>query len=622
VVNRSTLHSRTDQGAAPAQQWTRLEDGMTSRKFDDLVDMQQKSVAAFGNRNLFGTKEAGAWRWLTYAEFGRRVDDFRGGLASQGVGVGDVVAIISSNRVEWAVAAYATYGLGAIFVPMYEHQLEADWEYIIKDSGAKYLVVSTRSIYNTLKDWPDRIDPLEGVCCMALPRDDDASFGALEAEGRETPVPATRDIDPDSVCGFIYTSGTTGMPKGVLLSHGNFTSNVNAIHQIFPLDPDDSSVSFLPWAHSFGQTVELHCMISMGCAVAFAESIEKLVDNIAEVKPTILVSVPRIFNKIYDGLNKKMAEAGGLKKMLFKAGMDNEGERRKLASGGRSSLLLNLKGAFFDKLVFSKVRERFGGRLKYAFSGGAAISTEVAEFIDRIGIMVYEGYGLTETSPIATANCRGHRKIGSVGRAIPGVRIEIDSSAVEDAGDEGEIIVYGPNIMKGYHNLAEETAKVMTEDGGFRTGDRGRLDSDGYLYITGRIKEQYKLENGKYVVPSPLEEQLQLSPYIMQVYVDGANRPYNAALVVADRPALEKWAAAQGFGGTFDDLLERDDTKTLIAGDLAKYAADFKGYERIREFALIPEEFTTANGMLTPSLKLKRRKVIEKYGDLMNSLWQ
>jgi long-chain acyl-CoA synthetase len=594
---------------------------MNSGKFTDLVDMQQKSVATFGNRRLFGTKEAGSWRWTTYAEFGRRVDDCRGGLAARGIKAGDGVAIISANRVEWAVAAYATYGLGATFVPMYEHQLAADWEYILRDSGATQLIVSTRSIYDTVKDWPQRLDALGGVCCMALPKDDDHSFGALEAAGRETPAPVQRDIDPDSLCGFIYTSGTTGKPKGVLLSHGNFTSNINAMHEIFPLDPDDSSVSFLPWAHSFGQTVELHCMISMGCSVAFAESIEKLVDNIAEVKPTILVSVPRIFNKIYDGLQKRMAEAGGLKKMLFDAGLQNEGERRQLAEGGRSSLLVNLKGAFYDKLVFSKVRERFGGRLKYAFSGGAAISTEVAEFIDRIGILVYEGYGLTETSPIATANCRGHRKIGSVGRALPGVTIKIDSQAVENAGDEGEIIVYGPNVMKGYHNLPEETAKVMTADGGFRTGDRGRLDSDGYLYITGRIKEQYKLENGKYVVPSPLEEQLQHSPYITQVYVDGANRPYNVALVVPDRPALEKWAASQGFGGSFEDLLARAETKQLIADELARLAVDFKGYERIRELALIAEEFTTENGLLTPSLKLKRRKVIEKYSDLLNSLW-
>lgn len=594
---------------------------MSSKKFSDLVQMQQKSVAAFGNRKLFGTKEGGAWHWTTYAEFGRRVDDFRGGLAAAGVGKGDAVAIISANRVEWAVAAYATYGLGAMYVPMYEHQLAQDWEFILRDSDAKLLIASTRSIYDSVKDWPDKIERLEGVVCMSLPREDEASVLSLEAQGREHPVEPQGDIDPESICGFIYTSGTTGKPKGVLLSHDNIVSNINAMHQIFPLDPDDCSVSFLPWAHSFGQTVELHVMISMGCAVAFAESVEKLVDNFAEVRPTILVSVPRIFNKIYDGLQKKMAEAGGLKKSLFDGGMANEAERRRLAEIGRSSLLLDLKGKLFDKLVFSKVRARFGGRLKYAFSGGAALSPAVAEFIDRIGIMIYEGYGLTETSPIATANYRGNRKIGSVGKAIPGVEIKIDTSVFAQQTDEGEILVYGPNIMKGYHKLPEETAKVMTEDGGFRTGDRGRIDSDGYVYVTGRIKEQYKLENGKYVVPAPLEEQLQLSPFIVQVYIDGANRPFNAALVVPDRQALEKWGQAQGLSGSFESLLGRDETRRLIAGELAKYGTDFKGYERVRDFALIAEEFTTANGMLTPSLKLKRRKVVEKYGDVIDKLW-
>ena len=208
-----------------------------------------------------------------------------------------------------------------------------------------------------------------------------------------------------------------------------------------------------------------------------------------------------------------------------------------------------------------------------------------------------------------------------MGKAIPGVEIKIDPAVLEQQTEEGEILVYGPNIMKGYHNLPEETAKVMTDDGGFRTGDRGRIDSDGYVYVTGRIKEQYKLENGKYVVPAPLEEQLQLSPFIVQVYIDGANRPFNAALVVPDKPAIEKWAKEQGFAGDFESLLDREDTKKLIAGELAKYATDFKGYERVRDFALIAEEFTTANGMLTPSLKLKRRKVIDKYSDVMDKLW-
>lgn len=594
---------------------------MSEVVFKNLVDMQQKAVAAFGQRRLFGTKEGGRWRWITYAEFGRRVDDLRGGLASMGIKAGDAVAIIAGNRTEWAVAAYATYGLGATFVPMYEHQLERDWRFIIEDSDAKALIVSTRSIYDTVKAWPHEMDPLEKVVCMALPREDDASFAALEATGRKHPVPALDPIDPHSICGFIYTSGTTGNPKGVLLSHDNFTSNVNAVHEIFPLSPEDCSVSFLPWAHSFGQTVELHVMLSMGCSVAFAEAVDKLVDNFAEVKPTILVAVPRIFNRIYDGLQKKMEEEGGLKKTLFYAAVDNAAKRKKLALAGGSSVVVNAKHHLLDRLVFSKVRARFGGRLKYAFSGGAALSPEVAEFIDNIGIMVYEGYGLTETSPIACANYRGHRKIGSVGKPIPGVRIVIDKTVLTDAGDEGEIIVYGRNVMKGYHNLPEETSTVMTPDGGFRTGDRGRIDSDGFVYITGRIKEQYKLENGKYVVPAPLEEQLQLSPYIVQVFIDGANRPHNYALVVPDRPAVEKWAQGQGLTGTFEEQLQGEEVRRLIAGELDKYSKDFKGYERVKRFALIPDEFTTESGILTPSLKLKRRVVMERYADLLATLW-
>ncbi|MDY0002802.1 MAG: long-chain fatty acid--CoA ligase, partial [Polyangia bacterium] len=557
---------------------------MSDVKFQNLVDMQRRAVSKFGPRRLFGTKEGGRWTWITYAEFGRRVDDFRGGLHDAGIRAGDALAIIAGNRVEWAVAAYAAYGLGAMFVPMYEHQLERDWRYILEDSGAKALIVSTRSIYDTVKGLPAELERLERVFCMSLPKEDDASFAALEAAGREHPQPAREEIDPDSICGFIYTSGTTGNPKGVLLSHGNITSNVNASHEVFPLSPDDCSVSFLPWAHSFGQTLELHVMLSMGCSVAFAEAIDKLVDNFVEVRPTILVAVPRIFNRIYDILQRRMEDEGGLKRTLFYAALENAAHRKKLALAGKTSLVADAKHRVLDRLVFSKVRARFGGRLRYAFSGGAALSPEVAEFIDNVGIMVYEGYGLTETSPIATANYRGNRKIGSVGKPLPGVRVEIDKSVLTDAGDQGEVIVYGPNVMKGYHNLPDETAAVMTQDGGFRTGDRGRLDSDGYLYITGRIKEQYKLENGKYVVPAPLEEQLQLSPFILQVFVDGANKPFNVALIVPDREALERWAAENGMAGSFPELLERDETRRLIAAELDRYSKDFKGYERVKKF--------------------------------------
>jgi long-chain acyl-CoA synthetase len=597
------------------------EGAVQQKKYTDLVDMLQKSISAHGERPSFGTKRAGRWEWISYRELGEMVDRCRGGLAARGVGRGDVVAIIASNRLEWAVCAYATYGLGARFVPMYENQLTSDWRYIIEDSETKILFVSTRDIFGKVRDWPEEIDTLDRVYCLAFSGDREESFEALLREGDENPAEVA-SLDPDEVCGFIYTSGTTGKPKGVLLTHANFIANINDAHMVFPLEPTDCVVSFLPWAHSLGQTVELHLMLSWGAALAPAESIAKLVENFAEVRPTVMVSVPRIFNKIYDGVHKKMEEEGGVKKLLFKAALENEGNRRKLAEADRTSLLVETKHRFYDKLVFSKIRARFGGRLKFAFSGGAALSPDVAEFIDKIGIMVFEGYGLTETAPVVSANYPGNRKIGSVGKPLPSVTVKIDQSMVKDESDDGEIVVYGPNVMKGYHKLADATAEVMTEDGGFRTGDRGHLDSDGYLYITGRIKEQYKLTNGKYVVPAPLEEQLQLSPYIVQVFIDGTNKPFNVALVVPDQEAVTKWAREQDMQAGFEELLKKPELKKLIEKEIAKYGKELKGYEKPKKIALIGEEFTTENGMLTPTLKIKRRKVVEKYKDLLDSLWE
>ncbi len=593
---------------------------MAKMKFNNLVDMQKNAVKQHAQRDFFGTKINGIWKWITYKDFGEMVDGFRGGLAKAGIKKDDAVAIIAGNRVEWAVAAYASYGLGARFVPMYEHQLAEDWKYILRDSNTKLVITTTAEIYDKIKSFAGEMDNLQTIVGMHLDADDPNSFEGMIRTGKENPV-ETIDPDPDSICGFIYTSGTTGKPKGVLLTHGNFVHQVNAAHVAFPLEPEDCSLSFLPWAHSFGQTVELHVMMSMGAHVAFAESVQKLIDNFSEVRPTVLVSVPRIFNKIYDGLKKKMDEAGGLKLKLFNAAMANEAIRKELQAQGKSSWWVEFKHGIFDKIIFSKVRERFGGRLKYAISGGAALSPDVARFIDNIGIMVYEGYGLTETSPVAAANVPGTRKIGTVGKPFPEVKIVIDTSVVDDDSGDGEIIVYGPNVMKGYHNLPEETAKVLTEDGGFRTGDRGRFDEDGFVKITGRIKEQYKLENGKYVVPAPLEEQLQLSPYIIQVYIDGANKLYNAALIVPDQVSIEKWAKQKGINGSYEEILKNKATISLIEEQLAEFSKDFKGYERIKRFALIPEEFTTENGLLTPSLKLKRRKVIERYKDIIDTLW-
>ncbi|MEL7059607.1 MAG: long-chain fatty acid--CoA ligase [Acidobacteriota bacterium] len=594
---------------------------MKSTSYTDLVDVLQQSVDAHGARNAFGTKVDGTWEWLTYAELGRRVDDFRGGLASYGVSAGDTVAIIAANRVEWAIAAYATYGLGARFCPMYESQLPKDWRHILQDSEAKVLLVSTYPIDDQVRPWIEEIDSLEQVFCMALPAEDETSFLALETRGRETPVPVA-DIDPTTACGFIYTSGTTGKPKGVLLSHNNICSNINGVSELFPIDHSDISVSFLPWAHSFGQTCELHCMLARGAAIAIAESVEKLVDNFGEVRPTLMYAVPRIFNRIYDGVHKKMTAEGGVKKMLFERALACIAKRKRLEAEGRSSALVNMQHGFYDKVVLSKVRDRFGGRLRFALSGGAALSPEVAEFIDGIGILICEGYGLTETSPIVTANHPGARKIGSVGQPIQDVEVLIDKSVAEDdeAPEDGEIVVHGPNVMLGYHNLPKETAEVINAEGGFHTGDLGRLDADGFLYITGRIKEQYKLENGKYVVPAPLEDGLQLSPFIAQAFVTGFNKPFNVALVVPDRLALEGWARDHGVRGEYEEILDHPKVQEKLKDEIAACSRSFKGYEKPKRFKAIAEEFSVENGLLTPKLSLKRRVAMDRYADELAEL--
>ncbi|RLB56594.1 MAG: long-chain fatty acid--CoA ligase [Deltaproteobacteria bacterium] len=586
-------------------------------RFQTLVDIYRHATKEYGQNPLFGVKKGGTWNWSTYAEFAKSVDALRGGLADVGVVKGDRVAIIANNRPEWAIGAYASYGLGAQFVPMYESQLDKDWKFILENCGAKVVFAANEGIRDRIQSFRGDLPKLEQLVVIDGKGDDNSiGWEDLLARGEEKPAEIV-DVSPDDVAGFIYTSGTTGMPKGVLLTHKNLAYNVSAIHDVFPMSADDRSLSFLPWAHSFGQTVELHGLFSMGASLGIAEAVDKIIVNLAEVQPTLLVSVPRIFNKIYDGLQKRMADEGGVKKALFDAAIANEDHRRALAAESKSSGWADFKHGIFDKLVFSKVRDRFGGRLKYAFSGGAAINKDIAIFIDNLGITVYEGYGLTETSPIATANWPGSRRIGSIGKPIPGVEVKIDKEVTKDPVN-GEIVVYGHNIMKGYNELPEEDAKVFTDDGGFRTGDMGRIDDDGFVYITGRIKEQYKLENGKYVVPGPLEEQLKLSPFIASVMINGMNKPFNVAIIVPDMVSLEKWGKDNGITG---DLLTDPKVAELMTKELDEHSSGFKQFEKVRKFKLIAEDFTTENDMLTPTMKLKRRIVMKAYGDDLDALY-
>ena len=577
-----------------------------------LLDLLEASVSAHANRPLFLTKRQGGWVTTRYNEFAALVDTVRTGLYGLGVGAGDRVGIIAGNRIEWAAVAYASYGLRAAVVPMYESQRDGDWTFVIRDAGVRVLFVSNAAIRDKLRALAGQMPSLREVVLF------DGSGSSEERTFAElTELAAGKDHAPlerpsvDDVAAILYTSGTTAEPKGVVLTHGNLVSNIATVFDLVPIPERHRTLSFLPWAHAFGHTLELHGVIAAGASMAMAESVDKIVENLAEVKPTVLVAVPRVFLRVYAGVSQLLEAKPRPIRWLAARGLTLA---RRRSAGGALVWSERLLWRLADRLVFRRVRARVGGRLEFAISGGAALPQEVGEMVDGLGIQVYEGYGLTETSPIVSANVPGHRKLGSVGRPLPGVRVVIDPRSTAD-GRDGEIVVYGPNVMRGYHNRVDETRAVLGQDGGLRTGDLGYLDDDGYLYITGRIKEQYKLANGKYVSPGVLEERLKLSPFIADVMIHGDGRTHNVALVVPDLGALRAWAAEARLTLAVDTDTLLADARVLekITGEIHALSQGFRGYERIGGVALLPEGFTLQNGMLTPSMKLKRREIVVRW---------
>ena len=583
---------------------------------DSLSDLLDRSVAQFGERTLFLRKVGPRWAPTSYAEFARIVSDLAAGLAALGVARGDRVAVVSNNCLEWAAIAYASYGLGAALVPMYESQRDADLQFIVRDSGAKVLFASTAEVFAKVSGLSTSAPKLRHVACIA------GSYAAILADGRERPpvrIRATRD----DTAALLYTSGTTGEPKGVVLSHGNILANVLALKNIIAATiarPEEHrALSFLPWAHAFGHTVELHVMIASGASLAIAEAVDKVADNIREVRPTVLVAVPTVFLRIHSGIHKLMASRAALVRWLFQRAL----EQAQLVKQGRSLTVSGrLLALLTDLLIFSKIRARFGGRLRFAICGAAALPREAADLVEAIGITVFEGYGLTEASPIVSANTPGARKAGSVGKPLPGVRVVIEKPAAAAEPRSGEIVVYGDNVMQGYHGREDESRRVLTAGHGLRTGDLGYLDADGYLFITGRIKEQYKLTNAKYVAPSPLEDRLRLSPFIDNVMLYGDNKPYNVALIVPDAATLREFAERAGLGALERRaLLSRGEVRQLFAQEIERLSGEFRGYERVRDFAFAPEPFAQDNGTLTPSLKLKRHEILRRWGSLLERLY-
>jgi long-chain acyl-CoA synthetase len=593
----------------------------TYEKPDNLVEWWLESEKKFSDNILFLLHDGeGGLKPVKYGEIGRRINNARGGLAKLGINKDDAVGIIAPNCPEWAVLAFATYGCNARFIPMYEKELVQTWKYIIKDSAIKLLVVSTPEIYEQVKGFAAEIPSLKDI--FVIGAEGDQSMDSLEKMGAENPV---EPLIPhyDDVAVLIYTSGTTAEPKGVLLTHGNLTYCSRAGYNLYPdLDETQVGISMLPWAHSYALSAELNNWIQFGGSLGFMRDVTTLAEDLRIIKPTYLISVPRVFNKIYDGIQLKMSDAGGMKKKLFDAACLTAKMKRELADQGQSSFSVNIKHKILDKLVFSKIKEALGGRVTGSLTASAAMNKDIAEFFYDIGIPTYDCYGLTETSPAVTMNSPEDWRIGSVGKVLQGQKVVIDRSVAEDGAEDGEIVVYGPNVMKGYHNKPEETAAVLMPDGSFRTGDRGRFDDDGFLWITGRIKEQYKLSNGKYVFPAVIEEEIKLMPLVANAMVYGDGKPYNICLVLPDFEVASRWAAREGVSAEPEALLTNERFKEMLIGEVKTHLKKiFGGYEIPEKYLLISEDFTVENRMLTQTMKLKRRVVLDSYKDEIETLY-
>lgn len=583
----------------------------------NLVDLFEDTVKKFPDRPWIAEQNAeGEYEWTTYKEAAVRVDNLRAGLAQIGIGKNDPVGLIINNSLEWAIIAFATYGLGARLIPMYEKELEKVWKYIVKDSAVKVLFVVNDEVYQKTKNYKDEIDTLDEI--YIIRGQADKTMASLEELGSKNPIPSIKPHWSD-IAGLIYTSGTTGDPKGVLLSHGNFTSNVRAAHYGYPdVNEKDISFAILPWAHSFGQTAELYHGLYVGAAVAIMKSVDTLTTDIAKVKPTLLIAVPRIFNKVYAGIHAKLEEEGKLP--LLELAKETAAKKRNGEKAG-------LKGKLISKIVFGKIRKLFGGKLRYAITGSAVMNPEIGQFFIDVGIPTFDCYGLTETTPALTMNTPAENKLGSVGKAIQDVTVVIDKSRVGEDSEDGEIICFGPNVMQGYHNKPSKTAEVIVEDPdlgrGVRTGDRGRLDKDGYLYITGRFKEEYKLENGKYVHPASIEEELKLNSYISNVMVYGTGKPYNVGIIFPDFEFLQNYAKENSISFSDDkDLLNNPKIQEFLKAEATnQLKGKFGGYEVPRKYLFTHEDFTLENGMLTQTMKLKRRNVLKSYGDELQNLY-
>jgi long-chain acyl-CoA synthetase len=563
------------------------------------------------------------WPTMTWQETGDKVEKLAAGLLSLGLGSEQRVGIASGTRVEWILADLAVMCAGGATTTVYPSTKAADVAYILSDSECRVVFAEDEEQVAKLKEHRSELPHLDKVVLFdgagdgewVITLEDLSTLGDKHLVENSNAVQQAIDaIEPDHLATLIYTSGTTGQPKGVRLRHSSWTYEGAAIQAQQILTEDDVQFLWLPMAHSFGKVL-LSTQLACGFATAVDGRVEKIIDNLAVVRPTFMGAAPRIFEKAHGRIVTMQAAEGGAKEKIFNQAFKVGKLVDQLKRDGKSvPLPLKLQHALFDRLVFSKIRERFGGRVRFFISGAAALNRDIAEWFHAAGILILEGYGLTESSAGSFVNHPDDYKFGTVGPVFPGSRVRL--------GEGDEIQIAGPGIMDGYHNLPDATAEALTEDGWLRSGDKGALDSDGFLTITGRIKELFKTSGGKYIAPPAIEAKFKaVCPYASQFMVFGNERNYCVALVTLDEDAVADWAKENGVAGDYSAIVADAKTRTMVQGYVDELNNQLNRWETIKKFELLDHDLSVESGELTPSMKVKRNVVEENYGSLIDKLY-
>jgi len=600
--------------------------GMKKFSANNLGDLILSRALSDPHKTALGFKQNGryqTWSWTTLALQVRRLAEF---LRSQGVRKGDRIALLSENRPEWVAVDLAAFCLGASTVPLYPQSSESDIRYILEHSSARVLFVSSAALRERSTKAAEGLVTVRLFVTFDSPSDEEEEGEEFSFREILKPVQGEEDLEgflrdlrqaagPEDEASVIYTSGTTGPPKGVVLTHRNFLANVASCAASISVDDTDRTLSFLPLSHVFERTGGYYFPLSRGAEIFYAESIATVPENLKEVRPTVVCSVPRLYEKMYARIQEKLLRSSRSSRTIFFAALGFKREQYLLEARKRAvPLPLRLMCRFADRFIFQKVRAQFGGRLRFFISGGAPLSKEIGEFFYTAGILILEGYGLTETAPVLTVNRRERFKFGTVGQVVDGVEVVI--------APDGEILARGENIMKGYLN-DEGATRAAFRDGWFATGDIGTFDSEGFLKITDRKKDIIVTAGGKNISPQNLENAIIADKFIAQIVVLGDKRPYLTALVVPSFEELRQYALYKKIPfETQDDLLKLPEIQEFIARRIGERLRDFSRYEQIQYILLLPREFTQERGELTPTLKIRRRVIMEKYRDSTEKLYR